>query len=136
VFIGGDIHSFWATDLKADFNNPSSATVATEFVTTSITSEPPPYEGFHQLLPENPHVRYFESRHRGYVAVHLTRDRMETRFQAISERRDPTATVSTLRRFVVESGKAGGRTGVTAWQVERQRAATCQKIVRLLLNRG
>jgi hypothetical protein len=72
----------------------------------------------------------------GYVAVHLTRDRMETRFQAISERRDPTATVSTLRRFVVESGKAGGRTGVTAWQVERQRAATCQKIVRLLLNRG
>jgi alkaline phosphatase D len=81
--------------------------VATEFVTTSITSEPPPYELFQQLLPENPHVRYFESRHRGYVAVDLTRDRMETRFQVISERRDPAATVSTLKRFVVESGKAG-----------------------------
>jgi alkaline phosphatase D len=107
VFIGGDIHSFWVTDLKTDFNNPSSATVATEFVTTSITSEPPPYELFQQQLPENPHVRFFESRHRGYVVVDLNRDRMETRFQVISERRDPAATVSTLRKFVVESGKAG-----------------------------
>ena len=107
VFIGGDIHSFWATDLKADFNDPASATVATEFVGTSITSEPPPYELFQQLIPENPHVRYFESRHRGYVAVDLDRDRMETRLQIISERRDPAATVSTLKRFVVESGKAG-----------------------------
>ena len=108
MFIGGDIHSFWATDLKADFANPSSTTIATEFVGTSITSEPPPYD-FHGVLPENPHVRYFESRHRGYVAVDLSRDRMETRFQVISDRRDPEASVSTLKRFVVESGKPGGR---------------------------
>ena len=40
MFIGGDIHSFWATDLKADFDNPSSVTVSTEFVGTSITSAP------------------------------------------------------------------------------------------------
>ncbi len=32
---------------------------------------------------------------------------MEVRFQAISDRRDPKATVSTLQSFVVESGKAG-----------------------------
>jgi alkaline phosphatase D len=107
VFIGGDIHSFWATDLKADFANPSSATVATEFVGTSITSDPPPYELIAAVLPENPHVKYFESRHRGYVSVDVTRDRMETRFQVISDRRDPKATVSTLKRFVVEAGKPG-----------------------------
>jgi alkaline phosphatase D len=107
VFVGGDIHSFWATDLKADFNNPSSATVATEFVTTSITSDPPPYQLFQQVYPDNPHVRYFEGRYRGYVAVDVTRDRMETRLQIISDRRDPKATVSTLKQFVVESGKAG-----------------------------
>jgi alkaline phosphatase D len=107
VFIGGDIHSFWATDLKADFNNPASATVATEFVGTSITSDPPPHELIARVLPENPHVRYFESRYRGYVAVDLSRDRMEARLQVISDRRDPNATVSTLKRFVVESGKPG-----------------------------
>jgi alkaline phosphatase D len=107
VFIGGDIHSFWTTDLKADFANPSSATVATEFVGSSITSDPPPREQILAFLPENPHVRYFESRHRGYVAVDLTRDRMETRMQVISDRRDPKATVFTIRRFVVEGGKPG-----------------------------
>jgi alkaline phosphatase D len=52
-------------------------------------------------------VRYFESRYRGYVAVDLFRERMETRLQVISDRRDPKATVSTLKRFVVESGKPG-----------------------------
>jgi alkaline phosphatase D len=107
IFIGGDIHSFWATDLKADFDNPASATVATEFVGTSITSDPGPYETFANILPENPHVRYFESQHRGYVIVDLSKDVMETRFQVISDRQNPQATLSTLRRFVVESGKPG-----------------------------
>jgi len=111
VFIGGDIHSFWVTDLKADFGNPSSPTVATEFVGTSITSDPPPYDLIMRVLPENPHVRYFESRHRGYVAVDLFRDRMETRLQVISDRRDPKAAVSTLKRFVVDSEKAGAIPG-------------------------
>jgi len=107
VFIGGDIHSFWTNDLKVDFDASSSPTVATEFVGTSITSDPPPYHLFMGFLPDNPHVRYFESRHRGYVAVDLTLDRMETRFQIVSDRRDPNATRSLLKRFVVESGKAG-----------------------------
>jgi alkaline phosphatase D len=107
VFIGGDIHSYWTTDLKADFVDPASPTVATEFVGTSITSNPPSRDLILEALPENPHIRYFEGRYRGYVAVDVTRERMETRFQVISDRRDPNATVSTLKRFVVESGKAG-----------------------------
>ena len=111
MFIGGDIHSFWVTDLKADFGRPSSPTIATEFVGTSITSDPPPYDLIMRVLPENPHVRYFESRHRGYVTVDLLRDRMETRFRVISDRRDRNATASTLQRFVVESGKPGAVAG-------------------------
>jgi len=107
VFIGGDIHSFWAMDLKSDFGEPSSATIATEFVGTSITSDPPPRDAILAVLLDNPHVRYFESRYRGYVAVDLTRERMETRMQVISDRRNPEATVSTLKRFVVESGVPG-----------------------------
>lgn len=111
VFVGGDIHSFWATDLKADFDKPASPTVATEFVGTSVTSDGPPHQRFAEMLPENPHVRFFESRQRGYASVDVTRDRMETRFQIISDRRDPNASVSTLKRFIVESGKAGAVLG-------------------------
>ena len=107
VFFGGDIHSFWANDLKADFNDPRSKTVATEFVGTSITSDGVDYDLFAQMNPQNPHVRFFESRYRGYVGVDLTPKRMEVKFQAISDRRDSAATVSTLRSFVVEDGRAG-----------------------------
>lgn len=107
VFWGGDIHSYWVTDLKADAADPHSQTLATEFVGTSVTSNGPPSEAIAQILPSNPHVRYFEGSQRGYVSVSLSQARMETRLQAISERRDPKATVSTLKRFVVEDGRAG-----------------------------
>jgi alkaline phosphatase D len=107
VFAGGDFHSFWAADLKADFNDPSSAIVATEFLTSSITSNPPDAALIRFVLPANPHIRYFESRHRGYTAVALTADRMEARFEMISDRRNRDASLSTLKRFAVESGKPG-----------------------------
>ncbi|MDO7901430.1 hypothetical protein ACE1YR_19160 [Pseudomonas sp. K1(2024)] len=47
----------------------------------------------------------------GYVSVTLEPRQMTTRFQVISERRDPAATISTLRRFVVEDGRAGAQPG-------------------------
>jgi alkaline phosphatase D len=71
VVIGGDIHSFWVSDLKRDFRDPASPTVATEFVGTSVTSEGVPYDRFSGFLPENPHIRFFESRERGYVLAEV-----------------------------------------------------------------
>ncbi len=107
VVIGGDVHSFWANDLKLDFDNPKSPTVATELVGTSITSVGPNYETFTKYLPDNPHVRYFESRRRGYTSVDLTRNRMTTRFRNVSDVHKPDATIATLKTFVVEDGKTG-----------------------------
>ncbi len=106
VFIGGDIHSFWATDLKADFKDPKSQTVATEFVGGSITADAPPYENFAKFLPDNPHVKYFESRAHGYVSVEVTPARMDTRFMAV-DRLQQNAAASPLAAFVVEDGRAG-----------------------------
>ena len=107
VVIGGDIHSFWTNDLKLDFDDPASPTVATEFVGTSITSAGPPYEQFVKYLPDNPHIRFFESRQRGYVSVELTPAQMTTRFRAVEDVRDPATAISTLKTFVVENGKPG-----------------------------
>jgi alkaline phosphatase D len=64
VVIGGDIHSYWTNDLKLDFETPLSPTVGTEFAGTSIPAHPPPYEVFAKVLPDNPHVKFFESRMR------------------------------------------------------------------------
>jgi alkaline phosphatase D len=105
--LGGDIHSFWTNDLKLDSDAPRSPTVATEFVGTSITSPGVPYDLFASFLPSNPHVRFFESRKRGYVMVDLTRETMTTKFQTISDVTDPNATLSTLKTFTIEDGRAG-----------------------------
>jgi hypothetical protein len=107
VVLGGDIHSHWANDLKLDFDDPTSPTVATEFVGTSITSHSPDYDAFARFLPDNPHVRYFESRWHGYASVELERERMTTRFRSVSDATDINAAVTTLRTFVVENGKPG-----------------------------
>jgi alkaline phosphatase D len=107
VVIGGDIHSFWANDLKTDFDDPNAPVVASEFVGTSITSPGPPYAKFAAWAAENPHVRFFDSRKRGYVSVDLRQDRMDVAFRAISDVTDPQATVSTLANFAVLNGKPG-----------------------------
>ncbi|MCC5043499.1 MULTISPECIES: alkaline phosphatase D family protein [Xanthomonas] len=107
VFWGGDIHSYWVTDLKADPADPDSPTLATEFVGTSITSDGQSNAELQATMALNPQVHYAEGETRGYVSVTLTPGRMETRLQGISDRRDRQATVSTLKRFVVEDGKAG-----------------------------
>jgi alkaline phosphatase D len=111
VVLGGDIHSFWANDLKLDFDDPRSAVVASEFVGSSITSPPPPYAKFAAWAAENPHIHFFESRKRGYVSVDLTPQRMAVAFRAVDQVRDPAAGVATLRRFVVENGKPGPQPG-------------------------
>lgn len=110
VVISGDIHSFFANDLKLDFDNPASPVVATEFVGTSISSHGPPYELIAPALPDNPHVHFFESRRRGYACVDLERAHMQVRMRVVSDAADSKADISTLKTFAVE----GGRPGVVA----------------------
>lgn len=107
VFWGGDIHSFWTTDLHADANDMDSPVVATEFVGTSVTSDGPPFDAFTQILPLNPHVKFFDSRQRGYVSVEVDAQKMLTHFRVITDPRDPAAALSTLKSFAVEPGRAG-----------------------------
>ncbi len=97
VVFGGDLHSFWTNDLKLDFDDPRSPTVATEFVATSVTSNGPSYQRMSRYLPDNPHVRFFESRMRGYLSVDVTPDRMTTRLRTVSDVTDPVASISTLK---------------------------------------
>lgn len=104
VVLSGDLHSFWANDLK---RMPDGPTVATEFLGAAITSDGVNYRDFSETLPQNPHVRYFNSRTQGYMSLTLRPDHLETRFMAISDRADRNATVAIEKRFVVESGKPG-----------------------------
>jgi alkaline phosphatase D len=107
VVIGGDSHAFYANDLKLDSFDPRSPVVATEFVGTSISSYGPRYETFAAFMPDNPHVKFFESRKRGYALVDAARGQLDVKLQVVSDATDPNATLSTLKHYVVEDHHAG-----------------------------
>ena len=111
VVITGDIHSSWVHDLKVDFNDPSSQTVGTEFVGTSITSDFPAQfiAPVTAALSDNPHTKFFDGAFRGYVRCNLNRDRWQTDFRVVSTILDQDADISTLASFVVEDGQPGAQ---------------------------
>ena len=109
LLVGGDVHTNYVCDVKADFADPGSATVATEFCGTSITSPSMPQSRIDAVLPENPHVVFADSTRRGYVLLTLEQDRCTAELRTIEDARDPATTVATRARFVVEDGRPGAR---------------------------
>jgi alkaline phosphatase D len=107
VLIGGDVHTFFATQLKLDFDDPGAPIVASELVTTSITSESWAQERLNQYLPDNPHVLLADSRYRGYTRVDVTPTRLQADMRAMQSVRTRDAPCNTLASFVVEDGKPG-----------------------------
>jgi alkaline phosphatase D len=107
VVIGGDLHAFHVSQLKADFDDPKSAVVASEFVGTSISSQHGSQDWLDKALRENPHVLLAESRHRGYVRAELTQGRMQVDLRALENVAQRDTPCSTLASFVVEDGKPG-----------------------------
>jgi alkaline phosphatase D len=107
LFVTGDIHSFWVNDVKEDFRNPSSASVATEIACSSITAAGVPYGQFAALLPDNPHVKFFESRKRGYLLCDAGRKTMTTDLRVVDNVRDPNSGGGSASRFVIEAGRPG-----------------------------
>jgi alkaline phosphatase D len=109
VVITGDIHSSWVHDLKVDFSKPTSATVGTEFVGTSISSDfpaqfIPPVEA---ALSDNPHTKFFDGAFRGYVRCHLTTERWQSDYRVVSSITDSNASIRTLASFAVQNGQPG-----------------------------
>jgi alkaline phosphatase D len=109
VVITGDIHSSWVHDLKADFADPASATLGTEFVGPSITSTFPP-ESIGPITaarPDNPHTAFFDGTFHGYVRCDVDRSRWRSTYRVVDSVLVPGAPTRDLASFVVEDGRAG-----------------------------
>jgi alkaline phosphatase D len=91
--------------IKADFTNPNSKTIATEFCGTSITSGGGANDDkFKDRLANNPHFVFADAERRGYGVVELTPKRMTSTLRVIDDVRLKQTQVSTLAVFNVESG--------------------------------
>lgn len=109
VVLGGDLHSFWVTDLKADYQDDAAPVVATEFVGTSISSGGPDYDVFSLFLPDNPHIKFFESRLRGYLQCTIEPRQWVSELQVVETVKEQDANVRTLASYVVEAGQPGAQ---------------------------
>lgn len=107
VIIGGDIHQFWVSDVKKDFDDPASPVVATEFIGSSISSGSGSWA--EKFLPANPHIRYHDWRHRGYGRAEVTHAGMKMDLVAMDSVADPNAGARVLKSYVVEAGQAGAK---------------------------
>ncbi|MDT0344554.1 alkaline phosphatase D family protein [Streptomyces litchfieldiae] len=113
VVITGDRHQNYAWDLKRDFTDPDSPTVASEFVGTSISSGADgadmTAEG-ERFLAANPHMKFFNAQ-RGYVRVNVTEERWRSDFRVLPYVTRPGAPISTRASYVVEDRRPGVQEG-------------------------
>ena len=107
VVLTGDMHAFLVNDLQLPGQGAGAPVVATELVGTSISSGASKRSGFRRHLRDNPHVRFFESRLRGYTRCMVIRERWYADLRVVDRVERPGAPVRTLASWVVENRRPG-----------------------------
>ncbi|MGV9612512.1 alkaline phosphatase D family protein [Nocardia xishanensis] len=116
VFLTGDIHSSWASDLPIDAANyPAGPTVGAEFVVPSVTSSSigevlkaaprtvaVPIED--SIKSFNHHMRYVELESHGYGVLDVTEERSQMDWFYLTDVTDPATGVRHGASFAVPSG--------------------------------
>ena len=104
LVISGDVHAFWAADLRRE---PQGPAVATEFVGGAITSEGPSAANVANLLAKNDHLRYGRGDKRGYAHMALDARGCTVEFRAVDDEKSADSAVAPMARFAVERGAPG-----------------------------
>ncbi|MFJ4199114.1 alkaline phosphatase D family protein [Streptomyces sviceus] len=116
VFLTGDIHMAWANDVPVDAGTyPLSASAATEFVVTSVSSD-----NLDDILkvPEgtvtalaapviqvaNRHVHWVDTDRHGYGVLDITADRAQMDYYVLSDKTKQNATSSWARSYRTRTG--------------------------------
>ena len=107
VILSGDIHAFAVNDVNARPEDPGSPIVATELVTTSITSIGPPQSSFDRWRTENPNIRFARSDRRGYLRLTVERDQLRAELVAVDDVERADSATHVLASFDVAAGMPG-----------------------------
>ncbi|WP_102144576.1 alkaline phosphatase D family protein [Mycobacterium hubeiense] len=112
VVLTGDVHSHWAAEVRAD-----DTPVATELVTTSISSGGDGSGDDDAVPADNPHIHYHSNR-RGYLRARITADELRADFRELPFVSRPGAPVHTGASFTVpDQGhlSGGARSAGSPW---------------------
>ena len=106
VVLGGDLHAFFVADVRRDPLRETPV-LATEFVTTSISSQASGEEYYAALRAANPHLRHADGSRRGYLLLDIRADRLEAELMGLDDVARDASGVRRQARFVVEAGRPG-----------------------------
>ncbi|MGW4648574.1 alkaline phosphatase D family protein [Kitasatospora sp. NPDC004289] len=116
VFLTGDIHSAWASDVPHEAATyPFSGSAATEFTVTSVTSDN--IDDFLKVAPQtvslvaaaaiqaaNPHVKWVDLDSHGYGVLDVTPEAVQMDYYVLSDRTKKDATSRWARGYRTRSG--------------------------------
>ncbi|MEJ7833374.1 MAG: alkaline phosphatase D family protein [Nocardioides sp.] len=117
VFLTGDIHSAWASDLPYDqATYPVTETAGVEFVCTSVTSnnlkdqlgQPSRGPGSQAveavILANNRHIKYLNFDDHGFSVLDITAKRAQMDWFIIGDRADRNTPITHTRSFMTRTG--------------------------------
>jgi len=109
VVLAGDVHTFYASELRANYLRPASTAnrvLAAEFCGTSVTSSSRPQARTDQIVGINPHIQYGRSDKRGYMLMEITPATLSTQMMGLDDVRDAKTNVAALATFRVAAGRS------------------------------
>jgi alkaline phosphatase D len=107
LVLSGDIHAFLVANLHRTPQNTDSPIVASEFVTSSISSQADTQARFDALRARNPNLLLANSEKRGYVRLHLTSERARADLIGMDSVVEASAGAKVVASYVVEAGRPG-----------------------------
>ncbi|MEN9864622.1 MAG: hypothetical protein RL748_212 [Pseudomonadota bacterium] len=110
LVLAGDVHTFYISDLRADFDRPVSSSnpvIASEFCGTSITSSSRPQARTERYLQDNPHIQFGRSDKRGYMLIDIHQERANLQCLALDDVDQADSAIRKLAEFEVKAGIPG-----------------------------
>ncbi len=107
VVLTGDVHSSWVSDLRADFDDETSAEVGVEFVGPGVSSDVPnQLRGAGSLVElSSPHIQWSETTQRGWVLHTIGPDEWTAEYRLVDDASVEGSPVATTETFRVEAGQ-------------------------------
>lgn len=106
VVLSGDVHSSWASDLLADFDDRDSDAVGVEFVAPGVSSSiPSSLRNVGPLIElSSPHIAWSQTTKRGWVLHTVGADEWRTEYRLVDDPTRADSAVPTAKRFSVRAG--------------------------------
>jgi alkaline phosphatase D len=107
LMLGGDVHMNVAAQLRVQPNNERSPVVASEIVTTSLTSRGLGEKLLAQIRESNPDIVHARSDERGYTLLDVRPESVRAEFRTTSNPARVDGVFKTQAQWAIRSGVAG-----------------------------